>query len=93
MDEQQERIRGADAARILDEPLLKEAFATIEQNIVNKLATTSTPDPERVQLSYLLAAGRAYQRYLKQTMETGKMAEVAFEQKQRGVLDIFRRSA
>ena len=68
----------ADAAqRILDEPLFREAFNTVEANIVAKLAMPNSA-PEAVQsLHQQLVALHRVRRHLEQVIVTGRMEEMA----------------
>lgn len=68
----------ADAAhRLLDEPLFREAFQTVEANIVAKLAVP-TSAPEAVQdLHQQLVALHKVRRHLEQVILTGRMEAMA----------------
>jgi hypothetical protein len=99
MTEHEERIRGADAEQLLANPLLKEALATIEANVVNRMATPDLQPAEILRMQGILTGKRAFERYLKEVVTTGKMAGIMVEQKaqeeekKRTLMDRFRRSA
>jgi hypothetical protein len=74
--------RAVSAQRILEDPVYRDSFATVEANIVAKLAQPNTT-PETVQeLHQSLVSLHRVRRYLEQVIVTGRMDEIAAQQKQ-----------
>ncbi len=92
MDSHEERIRGADAKQLLDHPLLKEALETIESRLVDQLARVDIKPEDIARMQSLLAAKRAFQKYLTQVVTTGTMASLQ-EQEKRSLADRMLRRA
>jgi len=88
MDELDERIRGADAEQLLKNKLLIEALATIESNVVNRLAMPDIKPDDIIRMQAILAGKRAFERYLAQIITTGKMA--ALQEQKRSMFDRLR---
>lgn len=88
------RIRGNDARQLLDNQLLKEAFAAVGQ-YVDDQALSCPPDDaaraQRIVISKQLLA--AIKRELVRVIEDGDVAEVQIEEieKRRGLLSRIRR--
>jgi hypothetical protein len=72
-DLEKEAARGTQAARVLDEPLLKEAFETLEARLIGTWQTTSDPKV-RESLWYEQRALSKLRGHLKELVETGKLA-------------------
>jgi ribosomal protein L17 len=89
MSPQEELRRGEDARRILEEPLLKEAFKVIEERIINSIAVVEI-DKERAEyLRTILVASRKVRQYLEQVVTSGKLASMDEERK--SFMDTMRR--
>jgi hypothetical protein len=73
--EAEERIRRAgEAKRLLSDPLMKEARATVDQKLVAELSKAEIT-PERIaRLQSLLAMGNLYWKYLERAMNDGAKA-------------------
>ena len=91
MDPQEEQQRGVEAAQLLRNPLLIEAMAAIEARIVDRLAAVDIKPEEVLRVQALLAAKRAFERYLTQVTVTGKMSDIA-EQERRSILERVKRT-
>lgn len=75
MTPEQEISRGVDAQQVLQNAVYKEAFAEIEQRLLNQLAVLEI-EPKRAEyLRQLICMGRKYRTYLEQVMLSGRMAE------------------
>jgi hypothetical protein len=73
--------RAASAQRILDDELFREAFNTVEANIVAKLAQPNSA-PEQVQeLHQSLVSLHRIRRYLQQVIVTGTMEAMEEQRK------------
>ncbi len=72
-----EELRRAEEARsIIGRPVFKEAYAMIEERLVNELAKADI-DPKRAEyVRTLLVAHRKVRGYLEQVMQTGQMVEL-----------------
>lgn len=75
MDIDQDIRRGEEAHRILSAAIYLEARKTIEDRLVNELATIEITRDRAEYLRQLLVMGRKYHQYLEQVLLTGKMAE------------------
>lgn len=74
--------RAVSAQRILEDPVYRDSFNTVEANIVAKLAQPNVT-PEAVQeLHQSLVSLHRIRRYLEQVIVTGRMDEIAAQQKQ-----------
>ena len=95
MTEQDERIRGADAEQLLKNKLLVEALETIETNVVDRMATPDLQPAEILRMQAILTGKRAFERYLRGIVTTGRMAAqmAQEEEKKRTLMDRFKRSA
>lgn len=90
MTPQQEERRGENARIVLESDVYKEAYAQIESNIINRLASQATNAEEAEDLRRLLIALRKVKIYMEQVLLTGTMA--ATEQaRQQSVSDRLRR--
>ncbi len=92
MTEHEERIRGADAAHLLANPMYREAWEVPRERIIKKLESSSITDDERRDLNYLLRAFRIARSYAEQVVVTGKLADEAENQK-RSIADRILRRA
>ncbi len=92
MTEQEERIRGADAEHLLANAMMREALETIEARLIDKLASADTKPDEALRLQAILVGKRRFEYYLKQIIQTGKMAEIVEEQKRSLADRILRRA-
>lgn len=82
MTPEQEVQRGHDAKRLLDEPLLKEAFETIEQEFVDQWKKAPVRDVEgREKLWLMLQLLGKVHNHLESVMASGKLTEVTLAQK------------
>ena len=77
MTPDQEIRRGFEAARILDEPLLKEAFTAIEAKVVGEMARVSVGarDAQR-DLIVTLQLLHGLKRHIQTHIDTGKLATI-----------------
>ena len=92
MDGEEQERRGEDARRIIEAPIHREAFAALEERLVNELARQDI-DPQRAEfLRLLLVAGRKYRLYIEQVMVTGTMAAMETQRKRSLSDRMFRRS-
>lgn len=74
--------RGEQAARILSEPLVVEAFELIRANLVDKFFDTKESDSElRERVFRMNLACREFERYFREIIESGKMASFEIEEK------------
>ena len=90
MTPEQEIRRGLEARAILDNPVYREAYDTIRNNIVTQLSLADTPDDKRSRLNNLLIALSKVEQYMNQVMASGKMVEI---ERERSLSDrIFRRA-
>jgi protein involved in temperature-dependent protein secretion len=72
--------RGEQAKRLLDNPLLQEAFTTIRASLHEKFAASPAADREaREEIYRLLKVTGELERHLKTALETGKLAETQRE--------------
>jgi hypothetical protein len=78
--------RGAKAQKVLDDPLVQEAFALIEAHIVTKFKDAPIRDDEGVlKTKQLLHAATLFRRVFEDAIRDGKVAENYFEQKRKGL--------
>jgi hypothetical protein len=71
-----EQRRGEEARRLLDEPLLVEAFATVEADLRRQWEASSDGETEARERSWLmLKLLRRVRALLTEAMETGRLAE------------------
>lgn len=89
---EQRRIRGREARQLLDNPLLKEAFAAVAAHIEDQAQSCPLDDQVRAQriiLSKQLLA--TIKRQIEKRIEDGEVAEMQIEQieKQRGLMRKF----
>lgn len=72
--------RGVEAERVLNEPLLKEAFEKVEAQIVASLKTSRLIDAEQDrQLILQLKALALVRSQIEQVVQTGKLAQIEKE--------------
>ena len=81
MTPDQEARRAAEAASMLRNPLLVEAFAVIEGRLISELAKEETTVERAEYVRKLLVASRKFRGYLEQLVETGKMVELDEQRK------------
>jgi hypothetical protein len=81
MDAAQEERRGEDARQVLDSYIYKEAYATIEANILTAMANANTTPEQGEYQRKLLIALRKVRIYIEQVAVTGTMAAIAEERK------------
>lgn len=76
MSEKEQIRRGDDARRLMQEPLLSEAFTLIEQGLMSRMRTVDVgaTETQRDLIVTLQLLGKVKQ-HLEQTMLTGKFAE------------------
>ena len=72
-----EELRRADEAkRLLDNPLFKEAFKTIREELIKHLLNTRVAEElERDRLYITIKALDLVQQHIQSVLETGKLAE------------------
>lgn len=72
--------RGHEAERIMNEPLVKEAFATIEKTLLESLrkADLNKPDILRT-IAMNIQVLQGFKKILQTTIDTGKMARIQNE--------------
>jgi hypothetical protein len=77
MSKKSEEVRRADNARqLLDNPLFKEAFATIRKELIEHLLNTRVAEEvERDRLYITIKALDLVEQHIKSVFETGKLAE------------------
>ena len=77
MSKKSEEVRRADDARqLLDNPLFKEAFATIRKELIEHLLNTRVAEEvERDRLYITIKALDLVEQHIKSVFETGKLAE------------------
>ncbi|SVC54396.1 uncharacterized protein METZ01_LOCUS307250 [marine metagenome] len=72
----EELRRADDAKRLLDNPLFKEAFATIREELIKHLLNTRVAEElERDRLYITIKALDLVQQHIQSVLETGKLAE------------------
>lgn len=77
-----EIARGERAQQVLREPLLQEAFETIEKELTEQWQTSPVRDVEGREKLYLtLLCLRKVQRHLESVVETGKVAQATLAQR------------
>jgi hypothetical protein len=74
MNLDQDERRGEAARQILESEIFKEAYSTIEQRLLNELATIEIKAERAEYLRQLIVMGRKYKAYMQQVLLTGKMA-------------------
>ena len=90
MTPEEEVRRGLEAKSLLDNPIYREAYQTIRDNIVTQLSLADTADDKRARLNNLLIALSKVEQYMKQVMASGVMAEM---ERERTLADkLFRRA-
>jgi len=87
---EEEVRRGLEAKSLLDNPIYREAYQTIRDNIVTQLSLADTADDKRARLNNLLIALGKVEQYMRQVMSSGVMAEI---ERERTLADkLFRRA-
>jgi len=87
---EEEVRRGLEAKSLLDNPIYREAYQIIRDNIVTQLSLADTADDKRARLNNLLIALSKVEQYMKQVMASGVMAEI---ERERTLADkLFRRA-
>ena len=72
----EELRRADDAKRLLDNPLFKEAFKTIREELIKHLLNTRVAEEmERDRLYITIKALDLVQQHIQSVLETGKLAE------------------
>lgn len=83
MDSQVQVSRGHRAKEILTDPLIEEAFATIEKEMWNLWQGTQTDQKDQRENLFLTLRGmRLFKMHLESVLNTGKMAEHEIERLQ-----------
>ena len=85
MTPEQEAVRGEEADRLINNPLLKEAFQEIESRVVAQMAQIEITKERAEYLRTILVANRKVEQYLRNVMAGGKMAALDIEHK--GLMD------
>ena len=84
---EQEVTRGHDAQRILNEPLLQEAFQTVEAKIVSALTSSAMGDDKtHNRLVIALQMLNQIKGQIHEYVQTGEMAQLQLEQSALGKL-------
>ena len=86
-----EERRGEEARRILESDIYKESYASIEANIVARMAQAATLPEEAESLRQLLIALRKVKVYMEQVLQTGTMK--ALDNKKSAINQLLRRRA
>ena len=86
-----EERRGEEARRVLESDIYKEAYTSIEANIVARMAQAATLPEEAESLRQLLIALRKVKTYMEQVLHTGTMKVLA--EKQSAITKLLRRRA
>ena len=75
MNFEQEVVRGGDAERIMNDPLVQAALAEMEASVVDKIAACP-PENEKYQqkLCMMLGVVRIFRQIFRSHIETGRMA-------------------
>jgi hypothetical protein len=82
---QSEQIaRGAKAQKLLEDPLLREAFELAEESILG-MFKRAADDEKIIRSKQLLTALTLVKRVLEQAISDGKVAERTLEDEKRGV--------
>lgn len=82
MSPEQEAQRGQDAKRLLEEPLLKEAFETIEQELIEQWKQAPARDVEgREKLWLMLHLLNKVHGHLESVMASGQLAQATLAQR------------
>lgn len=78
MKQDEEIRRGLEAQRLMDEPLMKEAFERIEAAIIDAMKRVTLSD-ERSQQTLILTLQvlSKVRGHMIETMQTGRLAEIA----------------
>jgi len=77
----EELRRADDAKRLLDNPLFKEAFKTIREELIKHLLNTRVAEEmERDRLYITIKALDLVEQHIQSVLETGKLAEKEQEQ-------------
>ena len=72
----EELRRADDAKRLLDNPLFKEAFTTIREELIKHLLNTRVAEElERDRLYITIKALDLVEQHIQSVLETGKLAE------------------
>lgn len=79
MTPEEEIRRGRHARNVLDDEVYREAYEAVRERIVSQLSLAETVGEKRDRLNTLLVALATVQRYMEQTMLTGKMAAEQIE--------------
>lgn len=86
-----EERRGEEARRVLESDIYKEAYTSIETNIVARMAQAATLPEEAESLRQLLIALRKVKSYMEQVLLSGTMK--ALDEKQSAITKLLRRRA
>ena len=87
MSPAEEMRRGAEAAQLLANPLLIEAFSFISERIIGEISKVATGKEKAEELRQVLIGLDKFRGYLRQVVATGKMAQLGDES--RGFVDRF----
>lgn len=79
MSPELEITRGNNAQRVLNEPIYREAYDTIEKRLVDMMASAELSDEKGTHLRHLLTAHRTIARYMEQVMLGGRLAAEQLE--------------
>ena len=82
MEIQDEVVKGGDAERLLENPIFKDSFVTVRENIVNSMARSPLGDTQtHHNLVIALQVLDQIEKALKDVINTGKMAELQIKEK------------
>lgn len=76
-----DEARGEAARAILENPLYKEAYQTIEANIVNQLSQAEITQERAEYLRKILVASRKLRIFMEQILMTGTMSAMEEQKK------------
>lgn len=86
MTPEQEKIRANNAQQLLDNPMLKEAFAVLEADLMARMKATKFKErDERDELWRKMQTLQGLEIVLKRYVTTGKMHEPTFTDKIRSI--------
>ena len=81
IDHEAEVLRGRQAAELLEHPLLVEAFAALEQEVVNEWKNSPARDEDgRERLWMMLRLSQKVRGYLESVITTGKMGQIQLKE-------------
>lgn len=80
MDHEQDVLRGRQAAELLEHPMLLEAFAALESEVMEQWKSSPARDEEgRERLWLMLRLSEKVKAHLTNLITTGRMAKIALK--------------